>query len=589
MRLRFVTITVVVLLLAALLLFLNQLINVKIESIKESTYTRVADNMKENVRSQIKDKQNGTFAIALGLSDDQELIRFLKTGQHPKDLRAFSKKLQQHTDYRNVWFQVVDSRGVSRYRTWTEKTGDSLIEKRIDVREMIRSPHIINNISVGIFSMTFKSLVPIYDGKRFIGSLEVIAHFNSIEKNLSENNIDVAILVDKQYRPQLTRSLTQQFIDDYYVVNATADEHLIAKLKRDGVARFIGIDNYLIDDACLITLHTLNDNNGEPMGYFILHRPLEAIDLTNLIAFQHSIKLAVPLGLFLLVAVFLLTLTLRKAKEARKSARRLEGMVRARTKELEELNRHLEERVSEETEKRHRQEQQLIHQEKLAAMGQMLTNISHHWRQPLNVLALNIQDFAEAKAFGELTDAYIKDNIARSMKQIHYMSDTIENFRHFFNDDDRQKSLFSVRRVLDEIAALLLPELEQTKVRLLLPEEDIDIRGNRGEFKQVLLNVVNNAVEAITRNNRPEGEVRIDMATDGDDAVITLTDNGGGIDETILDQIFDPYFTTKFKSKGVGISLYMSKMIIENNMGGSCIVDNIPGGARFTIRIPKNL
>lgn len=586
MRSRLIYIVFFIVLLTVLVITLNQMINNKIESIKQSTYSRVADNMRENVRSQIKEKQNGTFAIALGLSDDQEVIRFLKTGKDPKDLREFSRKLQLHTDYRNVWFQLVDRKGISRYRTWTYKSGDSLLEKRLDVKEMIHSPHIINTISVGIFSMTFKSLVPIYDKKTFIGSLEVITHFASIERSLKENGMDVAILVDKHYRPQLTHSLTNRFIEDYYLVNDSADAHLLEKIRRLGVAHFLKISDYLIDENRLITLHTLKDEVGEPMGYFILHRPVDSIDLTSLVSFEHSVKLAVPMGLILLLTVVLLTIAVRRTREAQESARILERMVRERTRELEDLNRHLEERVNEEMEKRHHQEQQLLSQEKLTAMGQMLTNISHHWRQPLNVLALNIQDFAEANEFGELDDAYIKDNVARSMKQIRYMSETIENFKRFFNEGDSDLC-FSLRDIFQEIANLLEPELTHTRIRLLLPEGDIQIHGSCGEFKQVLLNIINNAIDAITRNHRPDGEIRVSMETEQDDTVITVTDNGGGIEEANLDKIFDPYFTTKFKSNGVGISLYMTKMIVENNLHGSCTVENVPGGVRFSIRIPK--
>lgn len=585
---RFVYISITALLLAMVLLFINRMINDRIESIKKSTYTRVADSMKEAIRSQIEDKQNGTFAIALGLSDNREIIRFLKTGKNPKDLRAFSKKLQQHTDYHNVWFQLVDKNGISRYRTWTDKTGDSLLEKRLDVQEMIQSPHIMNTISVGIFSMTFKSLVPVYDNETFIGSLETITHFNSIDRNLRENAIESVILVDKHYRPQLTRAITRHFIDDYYLVNGGAGKHLLEKIERDGVSRFLETGDYMIADDCLTTLHTIQDEAGGPMGYFILCKRLEKIDLTSLTSFEHSVKLAVPLGIILIITAFLLTIAVRRARMEHKNAELLEAKVRSRTKELQDLNRHLEERVNEESEKRRHQEQQLIHQEKLASMGQMLTNISHHWRQPLNVLALNIQDFAEANEFGELDEAYIKDNVARSMKQIRYMSDTINNFIHFFDEKEKGRTYFPALDAFREIATLLRPELEQKGITLQLPTEELLLHGNEGEFKQVCLNAVNNAVEAIIRSGRTDGMVRVVFGSEDDDIVITITDNGGGIDETIIGKIFDPYFTTKFKSKGVGISLYMSKMIIENNLKGSCRIDNMDDGACFTLRLPKD-
>lgn len=585
---RYLSLAITTLVLIMVLLFINQVINERIDSVKASTYSRVADNMKENLLSQLSDKRNGTFSIALGLSENPEIIDFLKTGKNPKDLRAFSRKLQKHTNYQDVWFQLVDSKGTSRYRTWTKKIGDSLLGKRLDVVEMIRSPHVINTISVGIFSMTFKSLVPVYKDDTFIGSLETITHFNSIDRNLKESGIRSVILVDRSYHSQLTRSLTGDFIDGYYRVNTDPDPTLLAKIKRDGPARYLGIKNYLFDNECIITCHTIWDDADSPMGYFILSKRLDTIDMTSITSFEHSVKLAVPLGIIVIFTTLLLTVAVRRAREARKDAHILEERVQARTTELRELNRHLEDRVREETEKRHRQEQQLIAQEKLAAMGQMLTNISHHWRQPLNVLALNIQDFAEANEFGEMDDAYIRDNIARSMEQIRYMSDTIENFKHLFGENDKKPTRFSVREILQNIATLLEPELALAEVRLAYPDEDLHIVGMAGEFKQVLLNIINNAIDAIRNQERHDGMIRVSYDTDGEDVLIAVTDNGGGIDEAIMDKIFEPYFTTKFKSKGVGISLYMSKIIIENNMNGSCRIDNVPDGARFTIRIPRH-
>lgn len=571
-----------------LLLFLNNAINGKIESIKKAAYTQAAENLKSMIRSNIEDKRNGTFAIALGLADNEEIVRFLKTGENPKDLRTFAHKLEQHTQYPNVWIQVVDNRGISRYRTWTDKVGDSLFDKRPDVREMLANPRIMNTISVGIFSMTFKSLVPVFDrSERFLGSLEVITHFNSISKHIDEFGTKLIVLADKHYRPQITKPLTGKFIDDYYVVNADADPALLKTVANEGVETFTSIQNYRLQDKNIVTLYTLDDTNGEKMGYFILFKPLDSIDLTSLVSFEHAVKLAVPMGIVLLITAVLLTIMIRRAREARRSAEKLEGMVKSRTRELEELNRLLEKKVAEGIEKQRRQEQHLIQQEKLAAMGTMLTNISHHWRQPLNVLALNIQDFAEANEFAELNETYIKHNIERSMEQIRYMSGTIDNFMHFFKED-KGTGEFSILETLEEISRMRYPELRDARISLILPPTDARITASPGEFRQVMLNIINNAIEAVAANSPDDGRIEIKLEEDNDHITLTVTDNGGGIDSTILDQIFDPYFTTKFKSKGVGISLYMSKIIIENNMNGTLSVDNIQDGARFTIRIPKN-
>ena len=571
-----------------LLLGINEIINTKVETIKDATYTQTADNLKNTVTSHIEDKRNGAFAIALGLSDNKEIVEFLKTGKKPKDLRAFTRLLRQHANFPTVWIQLLDNRGISRYRTWTDKTGDSLVDKRLDVREMIADPHIMNTVSVGIFSMTFKSLVPVYDtDSKFLGSLEVIAHFDSIGQHLREYGMELVILVDKHYRNQITKPLTKTFIDDYYLVNADADPALLDFIKKQGVDTLLAIRNYRLLDDKLVTIHMIRDAVNEPMGYFLLFKPVESIDITNLISFQHAVKLAVPMGIFLLITAFFLALSIRRAKEARRTNQQLEKMVKERTRELENLNQNLEIRVAEEMEKQRVQEQHLIQQEKLASMSSMLTNISHHWRQPLNVLALNVQDIAEANEFGELNEAYIKNNVARSMEQIQYMSTTIENFMHFFNGSEQIKE-FSILDTFKEVSTLLYPELKDSHISFFLPNRDVKVTANHGELKQVLLNIVHNAIEAISKTKEENGRINIELDEDDTYALISVSDNGGGIDEAIMNNIFEPYFTTKFKSKGVGISLYMSKIIVENNMNGTLTADNIHGGVKFTIRLPKN-
>ena len=259
--------------------------------------------------------------------------------------------------------------------------------------------------------------------------------------------------------------------------------------------------------------------------------------------------------------------------------------------ELENINKNLELRVKEEIDKRKEQEQILIQQSKMAALGEMIGNIAHQWRQPLNSLGLFIQDIDGAYEAGEITQEYIDNLIEKSMNKIEHMSATINDFRDFFKPNKVKKS-FSVLEAVNSASDIVLAQLKAHNIFLNINSEDTNIYGLENEFKQVVINIVNNAKDAIfdiQKNYREfRGEISIEIVDTKENAIINIYDNGGGIKQDIIDKVFEPYFTTKFKSQGVGIGLFMSKMIIDKNMQGNLSVKNIKSGAKFIIMIPKS-
>jgi C4-dicarboxylate-specific signal transduction histidine kinase len=257
--------------------------------------------------------------------------------------------------------------------------------------------------------------------------------------------------------------------------------------------------------------------------------------------------------------------------------------IEAAKKELHELNATLEERVENEVEKRRENEQMLIHQSRLAAMGEMIGNIAHQWRQPLNAVGLIIQNMGDAFDYGELDKEYLDRTIAKSMEIIHHMSKTIDDFRNFFRPE-REKHEFSVKTAVDKAVSLIDATLKNSYIRLEVDiKEDAVAYGYQNEYSQALLNVLNNAKDALLANEVKDPLIKIALFKKDDKSALAISDNAGGIPEEIIERIFEPYFTTKEQGKGTGIGLYMSKVIIENNMGGSLTVRNADGGAEFRI------
>jgi len=246
------------------------------------------------------------------------------------------------------------------------------------------------------------------------------------------------------------------------------------------------------------------------------------------------------------------------------------------------LNETLEQRVSAEVEKNREKDHLLIQQSRLAAMGEMIGNIAHQWRQPLNTVNLILQNIKDDYRHGELNGETLGRSVELGNRVIQGMSQTIDDFRNFFRPD-KEKKPFQIRKALDNALALAGAAFQSHSVEVE-GEEEMEVLGFENEYIQVLLNILNNAKEAIAARHIANGRISIRLARSGGEARVTVSDNGGGIAAEAMERIFDPYFSTK--PLGTGIGLYMSKMIIEQNMGGQLHARNIPDGAEFTLTLP---
>ena len=263
--------------------------------------------------------------------------------------------------------------------------------------------------------------------------------------------------------------------------------------------------------------------------------------------------------------------------------RRLDQLVRQRTEELEMFNQRLQDEISKAVEKNRTQEKILMQQAKMAEIGSMVESIAHQWRQPLNILGLSMTRLNINVSLGNHNDMSKVIEIVE--QQIDYMSQTIDDFRNFFKQD-RIQSKVNVYHLISEVETLLGPLLVSKKIVLI---KDIDpmveILVYHNELKQVLINIVNNAREAIEHTKRKKRQITVTCTNDKYHCTISIEDSGGGVPHQIVDKIFDPYFTTKFESQGTGIGLYMAKMIIEKHCLGKLSIYNTRNGACFEIRL----
>lgn len=253
--------------------------------------------------------------------------------------------------------------------------------------------------------------------------------------------------------------------------------------------------------------------------------------------------------------------------------------------ELEELNRSLEVRIARALEDLRKQDQMMILQERFAVMGEMINNIAHQWRQPLNTLALAVQQLPMCYDSPVFTRDFLEQKAAMAMKLIEHMSHTIDDFRNFFSSG-KEKKTFDVNEVIRQTLALIEPSLHEQQIKIdFHPEGHPMISGFTSEYSQVLLNILLNARDALLDNKIANALITIRAFSKDTASVVTISDNAGGVATNIIDRLFDPYFTTRGPDRGTGIGLFMSKTIIETNMAGRLTVRNDAGGAEFRIEV----
>jgi len=230
-------------------------------------------------------------------------------------------------------------------------------------------------------------------------------------------------------------------------------------------------------------------------------------------------------------------------------------------------------------------ERMLLQQSRLAAMGEMINNIAHQWRQPLNVLGLVLQQMQLFYQLDSFSAEYLDSSVNKSMGLINHMSQTIDDFRNFFKPD-KEKVDFAAHEVVARTVALVEDGFKCQQISIVLQASANPlIHGFPNEYCQVLLNILMNAKDALLESRPEEARVTLTVSQEGDRAVVTIADNAGGIPQEILPRIFEPYFTTKGPDRGTGVGLFMSKIIIEKNMGGRLTALNLAQGAQFRVEV----
>lgn len=262
-----------------------------------------------------------------------------------------------------------------------------------------------------------------------------------------------------------------------------------------------------------------------------------------------------------------------------------EELLAAQQEQLASFNRDLETRIAEAAAELLKKDEILIQQSCLTAMGDLANSVAHQWRQPLNSIALIVQSLQLAYKANDLTVEEFDAEIAETMEILQQVAETIDDFRNFFSHE-KEPHTFSVNDAVKRAINFVTPSLKTKGIKIVCVEQsDSNIVGYADEYAHVLLNVFINARDVLQDSQQTQPLISVNMSEENGRSIVTIRDNGGGINEEDLSRIFDPHFTRKAQAECAGFGLYLSKMVIEKKMNGSLSVRNVDDGAEFRIEV----
>ncbi|WP_375723108.1 ATP-binding protein [Arcobacter sp. KX21116] len=462
-------------------------------------------------------------------------------------------------------YLIIDNKFISTYKIKDfekENIGYIVFSKNLEDIDMsdiskFKTNFITNAISLLVFLTFVLSLIFYY-----IFSRKVI-----IEKKKAQQIIDsqqnIIILTDGENLNNANKQFLN-FFNQYTSIEEFKLEHrCICEMFID-----LNDENYVVD----------KDYNGKNWAQFILENPKR--NLKAAMKKDGEIKhflLNVSLNLFsgekipyIVVTLTDITLDIKQKSELKILNDNLEILVEEKTKELKNLNESLEVRIKDEILKNKKKDEILFQHNKMIAMGEMINNIAHQWRQPLSAISSSASSILLKKEMNSLDDESLDFLCSHIVESSKFLSKTIEDFRIFYKEDEKEEE-FLLKDIINQNIKIVTNKLEDEHIEVVSNIDDkIKIFASKEQFQQAILNIINNAIEALVENKKEQRYIFITTFEN----TLSIKDNANGINKDIIEHIFEPYFTTKHKSQGRGIGLYMTKTILEKNMHLKLDIEN---------------
>lgn len=481
------------------------------------------------------------------------------------------------------------------------KYDDNLSDLRFGINYVNHLQKPIKGFEAGKFGHAFRFIYPIYDeNQNFLGSVDI--GFSSIflqhtfdqvhqmhthfllHKSILPKNNQVNVFEASFYQPSVEHK-------DYVLSvrkNIEHNQKLIVKENMQKYKNMIekkintsasfsiyGIKNDTVIVSSFLPIESI-EKNPKALAYIVSHNQNEQIP--RILSHHRYIDYS---SVFI---ILLLSIFIYKEVSNRKN---LEIKIKQKTQELLEMNENLENKVAQEVQKNIHNEIKLYEQSKLAALGDMIGNIVHQWRQPLSAIVAIASATRLQNELGVLKGEMINDNMEKVVLKAQYLSETIDTFRNYLREEKvKQRVILQDRiNIALTIVSTVLDDNNIKTINTIDYSTPIHTQLILGELSQVIINVMNNAKDALVEKKVEDPWVKIDLQKINNKALITIEDNAGGIPQEVINRIFDQNYTTKDHSVGTGLGLYMSKKIMEESFDGNIYVKNTEFGAKFFIEL----
>jgi signal transduction histidine kinase len=561
-----------------------------------------------------KKRADLAYSLILNNHSIQNIYRKLQT-TNLKEVSALQSELQNafKKEYKllknegvdNLHFHTKDNYSFLRFHN-LKRNGDDLSKIRKTVVHVNKFKKPVHGFEVGRFHNGYRFVYPLFDltngnhlgsveisfglkyfVMEFIETLDVLSNFrikkeivdrkydkDSIEKLYKVGRIenyysqkDILSLIHKDKRTKIkTLKADIKTIENGVSHVEKGNTISLFDYKSRTLITFIPVFNNVTKEVCGFTTIRSNDK-------YIYNKRINTFFILLLIAF---------------ISLFSLYYIYRKSTQHKEIQELLQNEVDKKTKELQDINNNLEEKVKEEVDKNIKHELKIYEQSKLAGLGDMIGNIVHQWRQPLSSMSALTSALLYKNELKILKEDDMNNDLEKVLVKIQYLSETIETFRNYLKEEKVKRTVVLQDRI----------ELSASITEISLKDNHIDLIKNYksvepikvsiviGELSQVIINIINNAKDALIEKKVKEPWINISLETTDKTAIVTIEDNAGGIPEHVMPKIFDQYFTTKDESIGTGLGLHMSYKIITDSLDGKLYVKNSQNGAKFFIELP---
>ncbi len=496
----------------------------------------------------------------------------------------------------------------------SDKFGDLLTDIRYSFKYTNKTHKIIRGFEKGKTTHGFRNVYPIFDkDKNFLASIEISFSSEFLQEYLIKvNKMHTHFLVHKKIFD--VKTWNRDDINWKYILSSENSNYMMSIVhsgynQKDIIynkKRIKSIKSKMVKKILLgvkFALYVEYENRVSVISFLPINNLKDKKVVAWIVSYDKDdfIQMSLQSNFWMqLILFFLLSVLFYFIYKVVNQKFILHIKVKEKTTKLREseaqlklLNKTLASKIRQEVKKNQEKDRILFQQSKMASMGEMIGNIAHQWRQPISIISMwanNIIVDIDMEEIDEKNLRIYADNIN---KQTLYLSQTIDDFRKFFIPN-REKSRFTLKKTIDKTIKLLTASFKRYNIEVIMEIEEIEIEALENELTQAILNIIKNAkdiLEILPRES--EKLIFIKIYHKKDEVTIKIKDNGGGIKKEIINKVFEPYFTTKHKSLGTGIGLYMTQSIITKHLNGEIYVHNVEyeycnqkyKGAEFIIKL----